>query len=372
MSDSRFSSRRGIGRLMRLVAPVAVVLTGLATAQEVMRAGAGLSALPRSLALNALDWFAWAPFVPLVAAVGERYRLDAASGRARGVAVWAALAVVCCAGVGALTALVVLHVPLMPRGALPAHVVPMRFVPVWVLSTAPFNLLVFCTLGGALHAVLAYDDARRRRLREAELEARATRAELNVLRMQLQPHFFFNALHTVSSLMMTDVETAQRVVASLGELVRASIDHTAAHEVRLAEELRFVERYLEIQRARFRSRLRVELCVPPETLDAVVPSLILQPLVENAIRHGVERTPGGGAVRIDAAREGAHLRLSVRNALGAAAPVPDARAGAGIGLANLEARLAQLYGEDHAFRAGPDADGGFAVVLRVPFRRDAS
>jgi two-component system LytT family sensor kinase len=368
MSDSRFTSRRGIGRLLLLVAPVAVVLTALATAQELVRGGAaGLGQIPRTLALNALDWFAWGPFVPLIVAVGTAHRLDDARRRARSVAVWMALGLLCCACVGVVTATVVRLVPLVPRGAMPANVPLPRFLPMWILGTAPFNALVFCTVGGALHAVLAYDDLHRRRLREAELEARATRAELNVLRMQLQPHFFFNALHTVSSLMMTDVATAQRVVASLGELVRASIDHTAAQEVRLCEELQFVERYLEIQRARFRSRLRVEIHVPPETLDAVVPSLILQPLVENAIRHGVERTPSGGAITIDAVCEAAHLRLSVRNA-GGATP-PPARAGSGIGLANLEARLAQLYGDDHSFRAGEDADGGFEVVLRVPYRR---
>ncbi|AHG92438.1 histidine kinase internal region (plasmid) [Gemmatirosa kalamazoonensis] len=373
MSDTRLSSRRGIARLMLLVAPIAVVLTVLATAQEVVRSGGayGVRGVGRALALNALDWFAWGPFVPLIVFVGERHRLDVPAHRLRRVAVWLALGLACCVGVGLVTATVVLNVPLMPRGAIPAHVPLPRFLPMWILNTAPFNLLLFCTIGGALHAVLAYDDLRRRQLREAELEARATRAELNVLRMQLQPHFFFNALHTVSSLMMTDVAAAQRVIASLGELVRASIDHTAAQEVRLGEELQFVERYLEIQRARFRSRLRVEVRVPDETLDAVVPSLILQPLVENAIRHGVERTPGGGAISIDAAREPSHLRLSVRNDCDAATMAVQ-RPGSGIGLANLEARLSQLYGADHSFHAGAGTDGAFVVVLRVPYRRWAA
>ena len=373
MSDSRFSSRRGIARVILLVTPIAVTLTLLLTAQEAMRNGVtSVADLRRALALNAIDWFAWGPFVPIVAVVGERHRLDDVRHRLRSVLVWVALALACCTCVALLTAAVVLHWRLLGRGALPEHVQLSRFLPMWVLGTAGFNVLLFCTVGGVLHAGLAYDDARRRQLREAELEARATRAELSVLRMQLQPHFFFNALHTVSSLMMNDVATAQRVIASLGELVRASIDHTAAQEVRLTEELRFVERYLDIQRARFRSRLRVDVRVPDETLDAVVPSLILQPLVENAIRHGVERSPGGGEISIDAALEHSHLRLSVRNDTAVPNVPNDPSAGAGIGLANLEARLAQLYGDDHSFHAGRAADGGFEVVLRVPYRRWAA
>ena len=106
--------------------------------------------------------------------------------------------------------------------------------------------------------------------------------------MQLQPHFFFNALHTISSLILTDVATAQRVIAALGDLLRSSIDHTARQEITLREELTFVRRYVDIQQARFRNRLDVQIDVPESVSEALVPSLVLQPLVENAIRHGIE------------------------------------------------------------------------------------
>jgi LytS/YehU family sensor histidine kinase len=187
--------------------------------------------------------------------------------------------------------------------------------------------------------------------------------------MQLQPHFFFNALHTVSSLMLTDVATAQKVVAALGDIVRASFDHTARQEVPLREELAFVERYIEIQKARFRSRLHVEVEIAAVLLDAVVPSFVLQPLVENAIRHGVERRRSGGAIRIEARRSGDSLDLTVGN------DGPDELTGAhdrrrlpGVGLANIEARLSQLYGDAGRFHAGPIGNGRFEVAMSIPYR----
>ena len=176
-----------------------------------------------------------------------------------------------------------------------------------------FNMIIFLMIVGAFHAALYYRDLRARQLREADLEARLARAELNVLRMQLQPHFFFNALHTVSSLMISDVPTAQRVISSLGDLLRSSIDHTARQEIPLREELAFVERYVDVQKARFRDRLDVHVDVPDDLLDALVPSLVLQPLVENAIRHGVEVDKRGGSISIVASRVGASIALTVRD-----------------------------------------------------------
>jgi LytS/YehU family sensor histidine kinase len=227
-------------------------------------------------------------------------------------------------------------------------------------------------IAGVFHASLYYRDLRRRHLREADLEARLAHAELNVLRMQLQPHFLFNALHTISSLMETDVPTARRVIASLGDLLRSSIDHTARQEVSLGAELAFVERYLDIQRARFRQRLRFEIDVAPETVTALVPSLVLQPLVENAVRHGIEPSAAGGTVRITAARDGSRLSLVVRNE--AAGDGVDAgrahESKPGIGLSNVASRLTQLYGDAHTLRAERLLDGAFQVSMSLPFRRE--
>lgn len=242
------------------------------------------------------------------------------------------------------------------------------------IGTLAPNLLVFALLVGVLHAVLYYRDLRTRRIRETELEARLARAELKVLRAQLQPHFLFNTLHTVSSLMVDDVPGARRVLASLGELLRLSIDSTSRQEISLRDELEFVARYVDIQRARFGDRLDVHVDVAEESYDALVPNLILQPLVENAIRHGIEPHSRTGNVWISArcAADGATLTLTVRDDGLTAPDSPPAANGAtsprtGTGLANMSARLTQLYGTRHAFRAGR-GESGFEVVLSFPFR----
>jgi LytS/YehU family sensor histidine kinase len=192
--------------------------------------------------------------------------------------------------------------------------------------------------------------------------------------MQLQPHFLFNALHTVSSLMLTDVPTAQHVVSALGDLLRASLEHTARQEVPLGDELSFVERYLDIQRARFRQRLQVDVDVADVLRTALVPSLVLQPLVENAIRHGIEPSSEGARMRIAARRDGEQIVLTVENdgpPNGRGAADAGAAPGrAGVGLANVEARLAQLYGSAHAFRAGWNGDGHFTVTLTLPYHTE--
>jgi LytS/YehU family sensor histidine kinase len=233
------------------------------------------------------------------------------------------------------------------------------------------NILIFGVTAGVLHAALYYRDLKARQLRESELEMRLARAELSALRTQLQPHFLFNALHTVSSLMVRDVPTAQRVVSALGDLLRTSLEHTARQEVSLREELAFVSRYLEIQQARYRRRLRVDIDVPDNTLDALVPSLVLQPLIENSIQHSIEPSPHGGTIQIRATRVSDRLTLSVRDDVAAAEDTRARPARNGIGLANIEARLAQLYADAHAFRAARDGDGHFVVTLTLPYHTDA-
>jgi len=362
-------------RGVALVALSAAGLTLVFTAQDVMRRSIGGFPVswPRSFAINALDWAVWAILLPLLATAGRRIRLDDRDRRGVRVVGWFVLALAFCAVQSALTGLIIRFTDPQFFGMAPPPGQSQRplgaFLVSWGLGTSSLNLLIFGMTAGALHAIWYSHDLRERRLREVDLQARLAAAELSVLRTQLQPHFLFNALHTVSSLMLTDVAASQRVIASLGDLLRLSLEQTAKQEVPLADELTFVVRYLDVQRARFRNRLDARVDVPESVRDALVPSLVLQPLVENAVRHAVE--PSGDPVRvwISAERVGDTLTLVVRND-GASASKGTASSN-GIGLSNLEARLRQLYGTAQSFRASSAGAGEFVVTLTLPFRRNA-
>jgi two-component system LytT family sensor kinase len=197
-------------------------------------------------------------------------------------------------------------------------------------------------------------------VRLSRLEGQLAEARLLALKAQLQPHFLFNALNTVSVLMREDVDAADDVLVRLSALLRKTLDNSAAHEVPLREEIALLETYLEIERARFADRLTYRVDVEPDALDARVPPLILQPLVENAIRHGIARRVSPGCIEIAAARRNGGLHMSVRD--DGPGIAPGARDG--VGLSNTRARLEQLYGARHSFAIG-NAEGGGAVVSLV-------
>lgn len=232
--------------------------------------------------------------------------------------------------------------------------------------------MIFAAAVGALHAV-AY--ARRAREREAlalRLRAQLGEAQLGALRAQLHPHFLFNTLNAAVALVHRDPEAADLMLTRLAELLRRTLRADAAHETTLSEELGLLERYLVIMRVRFADRLDVYVQVPAALEGARVPAFVLQPLVENALEHGVARLDGPGRVEVAARRDGGTLVLTVRdNGPGpdaAAAPRGDAQRGDGIGLANTRRRLAQLYGEAAAVTLQPLPRGGAEAALRLPLR----
>jgi LytS/YehU family sensor histidine kinase len=187
------------------------------------------------------------------------------------------------------------------------------------------------------------------------------------LRAQLDPHFLFNSLNTISVLMREDVDAADRVLVTLSRLLRRALEGSGAAEVPLREEVAFVEAYLEIEKARFADRLTYRVDVGPKLLEARVPSLLLQPLVENAVRHGLARrvdfeTPG--RIEIAAEEREGTLRLTVRDN----GPGLDGTETPGVGLANTRSRLRLLYGDRHAFEMTPGAEGGVAVTIVLPLR----
>ena len=233
--------------------------------------------------------------------------------------------------------------------------------------TYHFGLLVYAAVIGIHEVVIAY---RNQEVRSSQLEARLAEARLEALKMQLNPHFLFNTLHAISALMHKDVRDADRMIARLSEFLRMSLESGNVQEVTLERELEFLERYLEIEKIRFRDRLSVEMAIDPETLDARVPNLVLQPLVENAIRHGISKRRGAGRIEIRACRRGDSLELRVLDD-GAGLDASGGGATEGIGLSNTRLRLEQLYGERHSFTAGGRLEGGFEAALIIPFAVDA-
>ncbi len=234
--------------------------------------------------------------------------------------------------------------------------------------TYHFGLLVYAAIIGIHEVVIAY---RNQEVRASQLEARLAEAQLEALKMQLNPHFLFNTLHAISALMHKDVRDADRMIARLSEFLRMSLDSGNVQEVTLKRELEFLERYLEIEKIRFPDRLSVVMTIDPETLDARVPNLVLQPLVENAIRHGISKRRGAGKIEIRARRRGDSLELRVLDDGAGMDSSGGGRVTEGIGLSNTRLRLEQLYGERQTFSAQGRPEGGFEAALAFPFTVDA-
>jgi two-component system, LytTR family, sensor kinase len=225
-----------------------------------------------------------------------------------------------------------------------------------------FHLLLL----GIAWAVYYHGRYREREQAAEQLTAGLAEARLQALKMQLHPHFLFNTLNAISALIPQEAQPARRMVARLGDMLRTVLEHEATQEVTLREELEFLEPYLEIEQTRLGHRLSVEFQVEQEALDARVPHLVLQPLVENAIRHGVSPRSEPGVVTIAAAVEGGSLILHIRNT-GNATRERSAREPGGRGLANVRSRLEHLYGGDQQLTAGPAGPGGWVTTIRIPF-----
>ncbi len=237
-----------------------------------------------------------------------------------------------------------------------------------LVATLVFNLLVYWVTIVVAHAFGFYARMRERERRGLELEKRLAESRLQALQMQLNPHFLFNALHGVSALMYRDVDAADRMLVRLSELLRHALDRSDAQRVPLRDELAFLDRYLELEQIRFAGRLSIVREVEDATVDALVPNLILQPLVENAIKHGLASMIAPGTITLRAQRlPGSRLQLEVEdNGVGLG---QGKTGGTGIGLVNCRARLQQLYGERAHVELASGSAGGVCVKVELPFER---
>ena len=235
-----------------------------------------------------------------------------------------------------------------------------------ILNFTPSNVMFYWGVIIIEHALNYYRKLQERELRASQLEAQLAQSQLQVLKMQLHPHFLFNTLNAISALIRESPDEADEMVSRLGDLLRMTLETAGLQEVPFKKELEFLKQYLDIEQTRFQDRLKVEMAIEPETLDGLVPSLILQPLVENSVRHGVAPRPEGGCIKIKAWRDDLLLRLEVEDdgpGLCGDAPLKER-----VGLTNTRARVTNLYGDEHGLRLHNAADGGLVVSLSIPFR----
>lgn len=217
------------------------------------------------------------------------------------------------------------------------------------------------------HAISYYSKFRDRELRASQLEGQLAKAHLQSLKSQLQPHFLFNTMHSISALMMTDVRAADRMITRLADLLRMNLEFAGTQITTLSRELEFVNCYLEIEQIRFEERLRVILDIAPETLDAQVPLLLLQPVVDNAVKHGISRMTAGGAIHISSRRENGDLKLEIRDN-GPGLSNANSDHGCGLGLKVTRQRLETLYGANQSVELACPPEGGVAVTVTIPFQ----
>jgi two-component system, LytTR family, sensor kinase len=312
------------------------------------------------LALNMTYWYAWAVLVPGMLWMARRYRFGrhtwkrAAAMHVGGVVVFtlahAALAVTC-------------RVLIMKAFA-------DRDVSWWMYFQEMFfrnfdwEMMTYWAVVGLSHALDFHRESQERELTAAQLSTRLAEANLQALQRQLHPHFLFNTLNTISALMHRDTEAADAMLERLGDLLRLTLDRVGTQHVSLKDELDFLRKYLEIEKTRFGERLQVHIEVDLATLDAAVPNLVLQPLVENALRHGIGPKIGGGRVDIIARRDGQDLWLEVRdNGVGLTSDAFHK----GVGLTNTRSRLENLYGDRYRFECHTPPGGGLLVTVVIPF-----
>jgi signal transduction histidine kinase len=305
--------------------------------------------------------FLWALLTPLILWLADRFPADQ-----RGWYRMAPVHAVACVALASVqrSALVLLNPPQSPQW----RVHDFRSLVRIIMVSMDYGVMLYGIVLLIHYAAKYYQRYEEGRVMASQLETRLAQAQLQALRMQLQPHFLFNTLHSIATLVPEDPEAAETMIARLSELLRLSLENNGIQEVPLSKELEFIESYLGIERIRFADRMQVQFDIDPETLDAQVPNLILQPLVENAIHHGI----GGGAsgrIEIRSRHSEGKLILQVLdNGPGLGDPGASSQSGTGLGLANTRARLETIYGKEHDFVVRTASNGGVEAAILIPLK----
>ena len=315
------------------------------------RAYSGEMRFMPSLKFAGLDSYLWAALTPVAFLLAGRLVLR------RGNWWWAAPVLLVAGGAIGIVHLIV-FVRLLP---MIGYQETFRARQTVLVTKFHSDVLTCWTLFAIRHGIEYYRRYRVRELAASQLQAKLAVAQLEVLKMQLQPHFLFNTLHAISALMYRDVESADRMVTRLSDFLRLTLDSAGVQEVTLKREMEYLDKYLEIEQVRFGDRLEVRRAIEPATLDLLVPNLVLQPLVENAVRHGIAPRACGGRIDVAVNESGGTLVIEVCDDGPGAAEIRE-----GVGISNTRARLAQLYGSAARLELGNAPAGGFRARLDLP------
>jgi signal transduction histidine kinase len=366
-----------MGRLSRATSPLTIftistvlgVLTGLQSYNYVALTAEHKQPLSVLLALNMTYWWAWALIAPGVLWLARRYRFE------RGT--WRKATLVHLVGVTVCTAA---HVFLYTsaRGVIVTQLTERSFLWAdwWMYFRENFflnfdwEMMGYWALVAVVHALDYHRQSQERELAAAQLQTQLAEAQLEALQRQLHPHFLFNTLNTISALMHRDVQAADEMLVQLSDLLRLTLDRVGTQQVPLKDEVDFLRKYLEIEQTRFGDRLVVNIDIDPEVLDAPVPNLILQPLVENALRHGIGPRVGVGKIDVTASHSDGLLTLTVRDNGVGLSPDKLHAFHSGVGLSNTRSRLETLYGDRHRFEFLTPPGGGLVVTIIIPMGHD--
>ena len=321
----------------------------------------------RIFAWGVLSWCAWAPLTPAMVWLARRYSLVGPKWK-RNVLLHVPAFLIISAIHSAVATVITLSInPFESMGTSPTAFWP-RFLS-RLQGSFGSDLLVYGGVIGVCYAIDYYRKYREREFQASQLEAQLAQAQLDTLRMQLHPHFLFNTLNGIVGLVRDNKnDIAVNMLVGLSDLLRHALEHSDQQEVELQEELNFINLYLSIQQMRFSDRLQVKMEIGEDTKHALVPNLVLQPLAENALRHGLAKSVSSSVIGIQAQAENGNLKLTVfDNGVG----LPSnwqLKSSAGIGLANTAARLAQLYNTNHRFDIRNRNEGGVEVIMVIPLR----
>jgi two-component system LytT family sensor kinase len=348
--------RRSEGRrIWLLIAVASVVPAALDALQTYFQARLnGQPARWQDLVFQGVEWLFLGALTPITYYLGKRFPLRRDRWNSA-VAVHVAGALTLCVGWASLGVLLGSILGRYPAGNYLS----------WVLTTVPWSVFMYFTVLGCVYAFTYFVEAREGEAQASRLAAQLAEARLGALRTQLHPHFLFNSLNAIAVLVREqNTAAASRMLELLGDVLRQVLKTDQVQEIPLADELSFLERYLEIEQVRFSDRLRVHWSIEPAARAALVPGFVLQPIVENAVKHGVARRADAGRLDISARIDHGSLELTVEDdGVGFSASQKE-----GVGLSNTRERLATMYGDAGRLTIAGSASGGTRVVLRLPFR----